>query len=160
MVSAQPRKQRLRAAEADWQQRHRRLAAHVDPALRKKHDWKLPRAIPLRKGDEVFIARGKFRGRKGKIIGVDTSKGTVTVEGIKIKKTDEKEVARPLHPSNLILVSLDETDPRRRDKMLRRRRRGQEAPEAAAGSQGLGACPEERVLDDEDVAGRARHHGV
>jgi len=120
MVSAQPRKQRLRAAEADWRQRHRRLAAHVDPALRKKHDWKLPRAIPLRKGDEVFIARGKFRGRKGKVIGVDTSKGTVTIEGIKIKKTDEKEVARPLHPSNLILVSLDETDPRRRDKLLGR----------------------------------------
>src|SRR2546427_12956311 len=109
MVSAQPRKQRLMLAEADWRQRHKRLAAHVDPALRKKHDWKLPRAIPLRKGDEVFIARGKFRGRRGKIIGVNTSKGTVTVEGIKIKKTDEKEVARPLHPSNLILVSLDET---------------------------------------------------
>jgi large subunit ribosomal protein L24 len=117
MVSALPRKQRKRAFNANWQQRHRNLAAHVDPALRKKHDWKIPRAVPLRKGDEVFIARGKFRGRKGKIIGVDSSKGTVTVEGIKIKKTDEKEVARPLHPSNLIIVSLDESDPRRREKL-------------------------------------------
>jgi large subunit ribosomal protein L24 len=118
MVSALPRQQRKRQAQANWQQRHRNLAAHVDPALRKKHDWKIPRAVPLRKGDEVFIARGKFRGRKGKIIGVNSSKGTVTVEGIKIKKTDDKEVARPLHPSNLILTSLDETDPRRRDKLL------------------------------------------
>jgi large subunit ribosomal protein L24 len=118
MVSALPRKQRKRAFNADWQQRHRMLAAHVDPALRKKHDWKIPRAVPLRKGDEVFIARGKFRGRKGKIISVNTVKGTVTVEGIKIKKTDEKEVARPLHASNLILIALDETDPRRREKVL------------------------------------------
>lgn len=118
MVSALPRKQRLRKAEADWQQRHRNLAAHVDPALRKKHDWKIPRAVPLRKGDEVLIARGKFRGRKGKILSVNSSKGTVIVERITIKKRDEKEVARPLHPSNLILVSLDETDPRRRDKLL------------------------------------------
>jgi len=118
MVSAQPRKQRKRAAEAPWHQRRKSLAAHVDPALRKKYNWKIPRAIPVRKGDEVFIARGKFRGKKGKIIGVNTTDITVTVEGIKIKKTDEKEVARPLHPSNLILVALDETDVRRRTKLL------------------------------------------
>src|SRR5438094_411148 len=118
MVTTQPRKQRKQAAEAPWHVRHKRLAAHVDPDLRKKHDWKLPRAIPLRKGDQVLVARGKFRGRKGKIIGVDTTKGTVTVEGVKIKKTDEKEGARPIHPSNLILLALDETDPRRRAKLL------------------------------------------
>jgi len=118
MVSTQPRKQRKQAAEAPWHQRHKRLAAHVDPALRKKRDWKIPRAIPLRKGDEVFVARGKFRGRKGKVISVDMTRGTVTIEGIKIKKTDEKEVARPLHPSNLIITSLDETDPRRREKLM------------------------------------------
>jgi large subunit ribosomal protein L24 len=118
MVSAQPRKKRKVAAEAPWHVKHKALAAHVDPALRKKHDWKIPRAVPVRKGDEVLIARGKFRGRKGKVIGVDTSKGTVTIEGIKIKKTDEKEVARPLHPSNLILVAFDETDVRRRQKLL------------------------------------------
>jgi len=118
MSSKQPRKQRRVAAEAPWHVRHKRLAAHVDPALRKKHDWKIPRAVPLRKGDEVFIARGKFRGKKGKVISVDMTRGTVNIEGIKIKKTDEKEVARPLHPSNLIIVSLDESDPRRREKLL------------------------------------------
>lgn len=117
MASSQPRKQRKRAAQAPWHVKHRALAAHVDPDLRKKYKWSLPRAIPLRKGDEVLIARGSFRGKKGKIIGVDVTKGTVTVEGVKIKKTDEKEVARPLHPSNLILVGLDESDPRRRQKV-------------------------------------------
>ncbi len=117
MVSKQPRKQRWGAANAPWHVRHKRVAAHVDPALRKKSNWKLPRSVPLRKGDEVLVARGAFRGKKGKVISVDMTKGTVDIEGIKIKKTDEKEVARPLHPSNLILVSLDETDPRRRDKL-------------------------------------------
>ena len=75
MVTTQPRKQRKQAAEAPWHVRHKRLAAHVDPDLRKKHDWKLPRAIPLRKGDQVLVARG-------------------------------------------ILLALDETDPRRRAKLL------------------------------------------
>jgi len=117
MPSSLPRKQRKRAAEAPWHVKHKAVAAHVDPELRKKYKWTLPRALPLRKGDEVLIARGSFRGRKGKIIGVNVSKGTVTVEGVKIKKTDEKEVARPLHPSNLIIVALDESDPRRRQRL-------------------------------------------
>ncbi len=118
MVSRQPRKQRRGAADAPWHVRHKTLAAHVDPALRKKNDWKIPRAVPVRKGDEVLVARGSFRGKKGKVISVDMTKGTVNIEGIKIKKTDEKEVARPLHPSNLIIVALDESDPRRREKLM------------------------------------------
>ncbi len=117
MASALPRKQRRRAAEAPWHVKHKAVAAHVDPELRKKYKWNLPRSVPLRKGDEVLIARGSFRGKKGKVIGVDVPKGTVTIEGVKIKKTDDKEVARPLHPSNLILVGLDESDPRRRQKL-------------------------------------------
>ncbi|OGS50118.1 MAG: 50S ribosomal protein L24 [Euryarchaeota archaeon RBG_16_68_12] len=121
MVSRQPRKQRRERAHAPWHVRHKMLAAHVDPVLRKKSDWKIPRAVPLRKGDEVIVARGgkQFRGKKGKVISVDMTRGTVNVEGITIKKTGEnKEVARPLQPSNLILVALDETDPRRRKKLL------------------------------------------
>src|SRR3970282_1502249 len=117
MARSLPRKQRKRPAEAPWHVKHKAVAAHVDPELRKKYKWTLPRALPLRKGDEVLIARGSFRGRKGKIIGVKVPKGTVTVEGVKIKKTDEKEVARPLHPSNLIILGLDESDPRRREEM-------------------------------------------
>ena len=117
MPSAQPRKQRRAAANAPWHVRHKMVAAHVDPNLRKKSDWKIPRAVPLRKGDEVVIARGSFRGRKGKIVSVDVAKGTVIVEGVKIKRRDEKEVGRPIHPSNLIVISFDESDPRRRERL-------------------------------------------
>lgn len=117
MSSSQPRKQRKVAANAPWHVRHKKVAAHVDPDLRKKRDWKVPRAVPLRKGDEVVIARGSFRGRKGKIISVDVTKGTVIVEGVKIKKRDEKEVGRPIHPSNLIIVGFDESDLRRRERL-------------------------------------------
>ena len=117
MTSTQPRKQRKRAATAPWHERHRMLAAHVDPALRKKGDWKIPRAVPVRKGDEVVVSRGSFRGRKGKVISVNIGDGTVILEGVKIKKRDEKEVGRPVHASNLIIISFDETDPRRRARI-------------------------------------------
>src|SRR3972149_8932632 len=98
MPSSLPRKQRKRAAQAPWHVKHKALAAHVDPELRKKYKGSLPRCLPLRKGDEVLIARGSFRGREGKIIGVDGPKGTATGAGGKVKKTGEEGGGRPLPP--------------------------------------------------------------
>ncbi len=116
MSSAKPGKQRKRAANAPWHRLHRRLAAHIDPRLREKGKLALPRAIPVRKGDFVRIVRGGFRGREGKVVSVDVREGLVTVEKIVIRKTDEKEVARPVHPSNLLITKLDDTDPRRLER--------------------------------------------
>ena len=116
MVSAKPRKQRKRAANEPWHRLHKRLAAHVDPRLREKGNLAIPRAIPVRKGDIIRIVRGGFRGREGKVVEVDVRKGLVTIEKVVIRKTDEKEVARPVHPSNLIITKLDDTDPRRLER--------------------------------------------
>ena len=116
MVSAQPRKQRKRAANAPWHKLHRRLAAPVDPRLREKAKGAIPRAVPVRKGDVVRIVRGAFRGRDGKVVSVDVRNSLVTIEKIVIKKTDEKEVARPVHPSNLVITKLDDSDRRRADR--------------------------------------------
>jgi len=116
MASAQPRKQRKRAANEPWHRRHKRLAARLDPRLREKSKAPLPRAIPVRKGDVVRIVRGGFRGRDGKVVSVDVVHALVTVEKIVIKKTDEKEVARPIHASNLLITKLDESDKRRLDR--------------------------------------------
>ena len=116
MASAKARKQRKRAANEPWHRLHKRIAAHVDPRLREKGTLALPRAIPVRKGDFIRIVRGGFRGREGKVVSVDLHKGLVTVEKVVIRKTDEKEVARPIHPSNLVITKLDDTDPRRRER--------------------------------------------
>lgn len=116
MASAKPRKQRKRASTEPWHRLHKRVAAHVDPRLREKGKLALPRALPVRKGDFVRIVRGGFRGREGKVVAVDVHSGLVTVEKVVIRKTDEKEVARPIHPSNLLITKLDDTDPRRLER--------------------------------------------
>lgn len=116
MASAKPRKQRKRAANAPWHRLHKRLAAHVDPRLREKGKLAIPRAVPVRKGDIVRIVRGGFRGREGKVVSVDVRNSLVTVEKVVIRKTDEKEVARPIHASNLVIMKLDDTDPRRLER--------------------------------------------
>ncbi|HKZ89980.1 MAG TPA: 50S ribosomal protein L24 [Thermoplasmata archaeon] len=118
MTSAKPRVQRRRAANAPLHRKHAAIASHIDPRLHDRSKARLPRAVSLRKGDTVRIMRGGFRGREGTVVTVDVTDGTVVIEGITIEKTDEKKVARPIHASNLMIVKLDETDPRRRAKFL------------------------------------------
>ncbi len=89
-------------------------SSHVAPELHDKRKGRMPRAIPVRKGDTVRVMRGGFEGREGKVVSVDRVDGTVVVEGITIEKVDEKKVARPIHASNLMIVRLDDTDAWRR----------------------------------------------
>jgi len=91
-------------------------SSHLAPALHDKAKGRLPRALPVRKGDTVRIMRGGFRGREGKVVSVDRVHGTVVIEGITIEKVDEKKVGRPLHASNLMIIRMDDTDPWRRRK--------------------------------------------
>ncbi|MGQ0797325.1 MAG: 50S ribosomal protein L24 [Methanobacteriota archaeon] len=119
MASSKPRMQRKRAANAPLHRRQAALAAHLDPRLHERSKAHLPRAVPVRKGDNVRIMRGGFRGREGTVVSVDAREGTVVIEGITIEKTDEKKVARPIHASNLMITKFDETDPRRRARFAK-----------------------------------------
>jgi large subunit ribosomal protein L24 len=116
MTSAKPRTQRKRAANAPLHRRRLLASSHLAPEIHDKTKGRLPRALPVRKGDTVRIMRGGFRGREGKVVSVDRVHGTVVIEGITIEKVDEKKVPRPLHASNLMIVRMDDTDPWRRKK--------------------------------------------
>lgn len=117
MTSAKPRTQRKRAANAPLHEKRIRTAAHLAPELHDKTKGRLPRALPVRKGDTVRIMRGGFRGKEGKVVSVDRVHGTVVIEGITLEKVDEKKVARPLHASNLMITRMDDTDAWRRRKL-------------------------------------------
>lgn len=119
MVSAKPRLQRKRAANAPLHRKRILASAHLSPDLHDKAKGRLPRALPVRKGDTVRVMRGGFRGREGKVVSVDRVSGTIVIEGITIEKVDEKKVARPIHASNLMIVRMDDTDPWRRRKFER-----------------------------------------
>ena len=41
----------------------------------------------------------------------------IAIEGINIRKADNSEVARKIHPSAVMIVRLDLTDPKRRAKV-------------------------------------------
>ncbi len=110
MVSKQPRKQRKALYEAPLHKRQKLVSAHLSKELREKFK---KRSLPVRKGDEVKVLRGEFKGRTGKVVEVDLKKLKVYVDGITRKKSTGEEVKVPLHPSNLMIINADMSDKKR-----------------------------------------------
>jgi len=108
--SAKARKQRKYVRFAPLHIRRKLIAAHLSDDLRKQYG---ARALPIRKGDEVVVMRGKFRKKSGKITRIDTEKYRVYVEGAVIKRTDGTERQAGLHASNLLVTKLALEDKRR-----------------------------------------------
>lgn len=89
------------------------MSAHLSEAYLEEKKRKLPRALPVRKGDTVKIMRGDDAGKEGKVATVDYRNLRITMEGITHAKSDGTQVAKPIHPSNVLIVKMDESDPLR-----------------------------------------------
>jgi len=92
------------------------ISAHLSKELRKKYKR---RSIPLRKGDEVKVMRGEFKGTIGKIVRIDTKEYKVYIDTVKKKRSIGTEYLVPIHPSNLLITNLNLED-KYRIKMLER----------------------------------------
>lgn len=109
-ASKQPRKQRKYTAEAPLHIKRKLLSVNLSKELRKKYG---KRNVVVRKGDNVKIMKGKFKGKTGKILQVFTKKSKVTIEGIQVKKQDGSKANIKLHPSNLQIIELNTSDKKR-----------------------------------------------
>ena len=114
MKTKKPRKQRKSYFKAPLHKKRKMLAAHLAENLLLKYDR---RSITLVKGDSVKVMRGSFRGHEDKVANVDLKKQVVEVEGITTVKADGTKVAKPVHPSNLLITKLNLTDKWRRKKL-------------------------------------------
>ncbi len=128
--SKQPRKQRKFRYNAPLHKRQKMVSAHLAKDLRKQYKR---RAMPLRKGDEVKVMNGKYRGSYGKIEKIDLQKLKVKVENIKTKKTTGEEVAISMDPSNLLITKLELAD-KKRFAMIKRKTGAVEAKRSEAAS--------------------------
>jgi large subunit ribosomal protein L24 len=114
-----PRKQRKSTYDAPTHKRRKLMSSHLSPELRAKYDI---RALPVRKNDVVKVMRGDVgekgvRGKEGRVTDVFRRDLKIAIEGVNAKKADNTEVARKIHPSNVMIVRLDLTDPKRRAKV-------------------------------------------
>jgi len=114
MKSKKSRKQRKSYFKAPLHKKRKMLAAHLAENLLLKYDR---RSTTLVKGDSVKVMRGSFKGHEDKVANIDLKKQTVEVEGITTVKADGTKVAKPVHPSNLLITKLNLTDKWRRRKL-------------------------------------------
>lgn len=115
--SKKPRKQRKFIYTAPLHLRRKLLSGHLSKELREKYKR---RALPLRKGDEIQIMRGKFKGRTGKVSRVNYKKYRVYLEGVTRRRTVGTEAQVPFHPSKLKIINLN-LDDKRRVKIVERK---------------------------------------
>jgi len=116
IASKQPGKQRKARFKAPLHQRNRLMGAMLSRGLREKHGR---RGLPVRLDDTVKVMRGKYAGSEGKVVAVNRKKYTIAVEGVVSVKADGTEVARPIHPSNVMITKLNLEDPERKEILER-----------------------------------------
>ena len=90
------------------------------PAARK------PRALKIRRDDEVVVISGKDRGKSGRVLRVDPQKERVYVEGLNMIKRHQRPLPNapqreagvieregPIHISNVMLIDPKDKKPTR-----------------------------------------------
>lgn len=116
MKTKNPGKQRKMLYNAPLHKKRKQMSSHLEENLLLKYD---KRSIQVIKGDTVKIMRGSFRGHEDKIASVNVKKGYLEIEGITMSKADGNKIARPIHPSNVMITKLNLTDKWRRSKLQR-----------------------------------------
>ena len=99
--SKSPRKQRRRIRNAALHERKSLLKCRLDEFLQEEYGL---RSLVVKTGDLVKIMRGQFRDTEGKVTSVNYKKIRVYTDSATLTKSDGKEAAVPIHPSNLLLV--------------------------------------------------------
>ena len=92
----------------------KQLGSHLAKDLREKYHCKSLRVV---EGDSVKVLRGEFKGIEGKVTRVSTEKRGIAIEGIKREKLKGGNVDIYIHPSNVIITSLNLEDKWRQSKL-------------------------------------------
>jgi large subunit ribosomal protein L24 len=116
MESIKPGKQRKELYNAPLHKRRKWLSSHLEENLLLKYD---KRAVTVVKGDTVKVMRGSFKGHEDKVAKINVNKRSIEIEGITMSKADGNKIAKPIHPSNVLITKLNLTDKWRRKKLER-----------------------------------------
>ena len=92
----------------------KQLGSHLSKDLREKHHCKSMRVI---EGDGVKVLRGEFKGIEGKVTRVSTERRGIAIEGIKREKLKGGNVDIFIHPSNVVITSLNLEDKWRQNRI-------------------------------------------
>ncbi|AWR97294.1 50S ribosomal protein L24 [Acidianus sulfidivorans JP7] len=126
MVSSKPSKQRLLIYKSPYHIRKKMLTAKLSDELSNQLGIK---RITIRKGDTVKVMRGDNVGYEGKVAEVNTKTGRIAIEGLTRKKADGTPIYIWIHASKVMLTKLDLSDPKRKEAIDRKAKKGKEQGE-------------------------------
>merc|ERR1719251_617455 len=102
-VSSSRRKARKAYFTAPSSLRRKLMSAPLSKDLRNKYNV---RSLPVRRDDEVMIARGHYHDREGKITQVYRKKWVIHVERVTCDKANGQTVPIGIHPSKVTITKL------------------------------------------------------
>jgi large subunit ribosomal protein L24 len=113
MMSTKPNVARKAFYNMPMHKASKQVAGHLNEKLQKELG---KRAITLRKGDTVKVLRGQFKGKEGKITGVNRKARKLLIEKLTIKKSNGEELQVKIDASNVLVLDIDRTDRKRTAK--------------------------------------------
>jgi len=118
--SKDPRKQRKGRYNAKPHNRRKLISSHLcgDSGNDLIHQYNC-RSLPVVKGDMVRVVRGDedVRGKEAIVTEIFSRNMTIGLEGINTKKADGSEITRKIAPSNVVIIKLNLSDPKRKEKL-------------------------------------------
>jgi len=115
--SVQPRKQRKFRANAPLHVARKFMRVRLAKDLKQKYG---KRNFSVRNGDSVKIMRGEYKGKLLKVGIVDIKHRLVYLENLFLTKKDGNKVQIGIQPSNLMIMSLNLDDKRRKEALGRK----------------------------------------
>ena len=102
-VASKRRTQRKLQLSAPSSIKRRLMSCHLAKALREEHKL---RALPIKRGDEVKILKGKFKNKAGKVVQVYRRRNVIYVDKIQREKQNGQTVFFPIRPSYCVIEKL------------------------------------------------------
>ena len=102
-VSSSRRVQRKYALGAPSSVKRKLMSCHLSKSLRDQ--YKL-RSLPIKRGDEVKILKGKAKGKFGKVVQVYRKRNCIYVDKVQREKQNGQTVFLPIKPYYCVVEKL------------------------------------------------------
>ena len=102
-VASKRRTQRKLQLSAPSSIRRRLMSCHLNKSLRDQHKI---RSLPIKRGDEVKILKGKAKGKTGKVVQVYRRRNVIYVDKVNREKQNGQSVFLPIKPCYCVIEKL------------------------------------------------------
>ena len=102
-VSSKRRLQRKYQLSAPSSIKRKLMSCHLIKSLRDQYKV---RALPIKRGDEVKIMKGKAKGKSGKVVQVYRKRNVIYVDKVNREKQNGQTVFLPIKPCYCVIEKL------------------------------------------------------